>query len=103
MCPVLPAAQWCSSSSCRCSVSSFYILGNDQDFLDSTQLFLLACLRISLSLEIITSIWLAGFLVWRSVREHRAFIVRWVLLALSFSASAVLLAALRLVQQWLHS
>jgi hypothetical protein len=81
----------------------FYILGNDQDFLDSTQLFLLACLRISLSLEIITSVWLAGFLVWRSVREHRAFIVRWVLLALSFSASTVLLVALRLVQQWLHS
>ena len=81
----------------------FYVLGNNQDFLDSTQLFLLTCLRISLSLQILTSVWLAGFLVWRGVREHRAFIVRWVLLVLSFSVSTVLLAALRLVQQWLKS
>lgn len=81
----------------------FYILGNDQDFLDSTQLFLLACLRISLSLEIVTSVWCAGFLVRRSIRERRPFIIRWVLLVLSFAASAVLLSALRLVQQWLHS
>jgi len=80
-----------------------YILGNYQDFLDSTQLFLLACLRVCLSLEMITGIWLAGFLVYRNIHEHRPFIVRWILLALSFSASAVLLAALRLVQQWLHS
>jgi hypothetical protein len=81
----------------------FYILGNDQDFLDSTQLLLLSCLRVSLSLELVTSIWLAGFLVWRSVREHRTFIVRWILLVLSFSTASVLLAALRLVQQWLKS
>ena len=81
----------------------FYILGNDQDFLDSTQLFLLTCLRISLSLDVIASVWQAGFLVWRSIRERRAFVVRWILLALSFSVCAVLLAALRLVQQWLHS
>jgi hypothetical protein len=81
----------------------FYVLGNNQDFLDSTQLFLLTCLRISLSLEIVTSIWLAGFLVRRGIRERRAFIVRWVLLVLSLAASSVLLAALRLVQQWLHS
>jgi hypothetical protein len=80
-----------------------YILGNSQDFLDATQLFLLACLRISLSLEIITSVWLAGFLISRSIREHRPFVVRWILLAASFSVSAVLLAALRLLQQWLHS
>ena len=81
----------------------FYILGNDQDFLDPTQLFLLACIRISLSLEMITSVWMAGFLVWRSIRERRAFIVRWILLALSFCACTILLAALRLMQQWLHS
>jgi len=80
-----------------------YILGNYQDFLDSTQLFLLLCLRVNLSLEMITSVWLAGFLVYRGVREHRPFVIRWILLALSFSTSAVLLAALRLVQQWLHS
>jgi hypothetical protein len=81
----------------------FYILGNDQDFLDATQLFLLACLRISLTLEIVTSVWLAGFLIRRSLRERRAFVVRWILLAVSFALSTVLLAALRLVQQWLQS
>jgi hypothetical protein len=81
----------------------FYVLGNYQDFLDSTQLFLLACLRVSLSLQLVTSVWLAGFLVYRSARDHRPFVGRWVLLALSFCASSVLLAALRLVQQWLHA
>jgi hypothetical protein len=40
--------------------------------------------------------------VYRGVRERRPFILRWILLALSFSASAVILAALRLVQQWLR-
>ena len=81
----------------------FYILGNYQDFLDATQIFLLACLRVSLSLQLVCSVWLAGLLVYRAVREHRPFVVRWVLLGLSFCVSAVLLAALRLVQQWLHA
>ena len=80
-----------------------YSLGNYQDFLDSTQLFLLACLRVCLSLEMITSVWLGGFLVYRGIREHRRFVARWILLALAFAASAVLFIALRLVQQWLHS
>jgi hypothetical protein len=81
----------------------FYVLGNYQDFLDATQLFLLGCLRASLSLQLLCSIWLAGFLVYRAARERRPFVVRWVLLSVSFCASAVLLAALRLVQQWLHA
>jgi len=81
----------------------FYILGNYQDFLDSTQLLLLACLRISLSLQLVTSVWLAGLLIYRSMRERRAYVVRWVLLAVSFCVSSVLLVALRLVQQWLHA
>ncbi len=78
-----------------------YVLGNYQDFLDSTQFFLLGCLRVSLSLQIVCSIWLGGFLVTRAVREHRPFVARWILLAVSFCVSTVLLAALRLVQQWL--
>ena len=80
-----------------------YVLGNYQDFLDSTQLFLLSCLRVALSLELIMGAWLAGFLVYRNLSEHRPFVVRWILLALAFCTSVVLLAALRLVQQWLHS
>ena len=81
----------------------FYLIGNYQDFLDSTQLFLLACLRVCLSFEMITGVWLAGLLVYRNLSEHRPFVVRWILLALALCTSAVLLAALRLVQQWLHS
>jgi hypothetical protein len=80
-----------------------YILGNYQDFLDSTQLFLLSSLRVCLSLEMVTGFWLAGFLVYRNIHEHRPLVVRWILLVFSFGSSAVLLAALRLVQQWLHS
>ena len=80
----------------------FYVLGNYQDFLDSTQLFLLSLLRISLSLELVTGVWLAGFLIYRNVNEKRPFIVRWLLLLLSFAVCSVLLAALRFVQQWLQ-
>jgi hypothetical protein len=79
-----------------------YALGNYQDFLDSTQFFLLMCLRLSLGLEMITGAWLAAFLVYRGIRERRLFVVRWILLLLSFSLSAVLLAALRVVQEWLR-
>ena len=81
----------------------FYILGNYQDFLDSTQLLLLGSLRASLSLQLICSVWLAGFLVYRAVQEHRSFLVRWILLGLSFCASAALLVALRVVQEWLSA
>lgn len=80
-----------------------YILGNYQDFLDSTQLLLLGCLRASLSLQLLSSLWLGGFLIYRAVRERRSFIVRWILLGLSFCVSAVLLTVLRMLQQWLHA
>jgi hypothetical protein len=81
----------------------FYALGNYQDFLDSTQLFLLRLLRVSLELELFCGAWLAGFLVYRNVREHRAFVARWILLVLSFACCTVLLVALRFMQQWLQS
>jgi len=81
----------------------FYVVGNYQDFLDSTQLFLLMLLRISLGLELVTGVWLAGFLIYRNVTEKRAFIARWLLLVLSFGICSTLLVALRFVQQWLQS
>jgi hypothetical protein len=80
-----------------------YVVGNYQDFLDSTQLFLLMCLRVCLTLEMVTGVWLAGFLIFRNFGERRLLLVRWILLTLSVCASAVLLAALRLFQQWLQS
>lgn len=81
----------------------FYLLGNYQDFLDSTQVFLLSLLRASLGLELVTGVWLAAFLVYRNVRERRALILRWILLVLSLACCSVLLMALRYVQQWLQS
>ncbi len=80
----------------------FYMLGNYQDFLDSTQMLLLFLLRISLSLELVTGVWLGGLLVYRNAREHRPLVVRWILLILSLIICGVLLTALRFVQQWLR-
>jgi hypothetical protein len=81
----------------------FYVLGNYQDFLDSTQLALLAVLRVSLGCEIACGIWLAVFLVYRAVYERRVFVVRWVLLVLALIVCSGLLLVLRFVQQWLQS
>ena len=81
----------------------FYVLGNYQDFLDSTQLFLLSLLRVALGLQLVCGIWYAGFLAWRNTHEQRPHLVRWILLALSLFCCSGLLLALRFVQQWLQS
>ena len=81
----------------------FYLLGNYQDFLDSTQIFLLSLLHISLGLQLACGVWLGGFLVYRNMHEHRRFLLRWILLIASFVCSAALLVALSYVQQWLQS
>ena len=80
-----------------------YLLGNYQDFLDSTQSTLLSLLRVALSLELLTGAWLAVLLVYRGISERRVLAVRWVLLILSLFLCGALLAALRMVQQWLQS
>jgi hypothetical protein len=79
-----------------------YVLGNYQDFLDSTQALLLSTLRISLGLEIVSGVWLAGFLVCRAALR-RPFILRAILLLLSLAACAALLVSLRFAQQWLQA
>jgi hypothetical protein len=81
----------------------FYMLGNYQDFLTSTQLLLLSLLRVSLGLEIAADVWLAGFLVYRNIHERRMFVVRWILLAIALIFSTALLVTLRFVQQWLQT
>ena len=81
----------------------FYILGNYQDFLDSTQLFLLSLLRLSLSLELASGAYLAFFLVRQGIHERRAFLLRWVLLGFSMTGCVALLLALQFVRAWLHS
>ena len=81
----------------------FYILGNYQDFLDSTQLFLLTLLRLALSLELASGAYLAIFLVRRTVHERRAFVLRWILLAFSMTALAALLLVLQYIRAWLRA
>jgi hypothetical protein len=81
----------------------FYGLGSGQDFLDSTQLILLSALRVTLWTEIALGAWYAVSLVYRCVTERRALVIRWLLLVTAFSLSAVLLAALQFVRQWLQS
>jgi len=80
-----------------------YLIGNYQDFLDSTQIFLLSLLHVSLGLQLACGVWLAGFLAYRNKHEHRRFLLRWILLILSCVCSAGLLVALSYVQQWLQS
>jgi hypothetical protein len=90
---------------CLLSVISFFffILGNYQDFLDSTQLFLLSVLRLALSLELASCAYLAIFLLRRSVHERRPFVLRWVLLGFSMAASGGLLLLLQYIRAWLHA
>lgn len=81
----------------------FYLLGNLQDFLDDTQLFLVSLLNVSLLLQLVSSIYLAGFLAMRCIREKRGFPARFILLALSAVFSLGLLVAIRFLQSWLRA
>ncbi|HET6487150.1 MAG TPA: hypothetical protein VFH83_12060 [Spirochaetia bacterium] len=80
-----------------------YLVGNYQDFLDSSQIYLLSLLRISLVLELASGFALAVFLGWRVARDHRPFVGRWLLLLGSMVCAFGLLAALRFAQQWFQS
>jgi hypothetical protein len=81
----------------------FYLLGNYQDFLDSTQLFLLSLLNITLILQLVSGFYFAVFLSIRSFRERRFFVLRTILLILSLIFSAGLLVAMRFLQSWLQA
>ena len=81
----------------------FYLIGNYQDFLDSTQLLLLSLLRLSLALELGSGAYLAIFLVRRTIHERRPFVVRWILLLVSMACSVALLVALQYIRAWLRA
>ena len=81
----------------------FYLLGNYQDFLDSTQRLILSALHLSLVLELVCGMYLVAFLVLKNIRERRAFIVRWILLILSMIVCGSLLLMLRYIQSWLQA
>jgi hypothetical protein len=81
----------------------FFIVGNTQEFLDSTQRLLLSALAGSLALEVVAGIMLAVLLAQRSAVEHRAFIGRWVMLALSVVGCLALLLVLQWLRSWLRA
>lgn len=81
----------------------FFIVGNTQEFLDSTQQLLLGGLSGSLALEVVCGLFLAVMLARRSAIEHRAFAGRWVLLALSIAVCLALLLALQWLRSWLRA
>ena len=81
----------------------FYIIGNYQGFLDATQVFLLSILHVTLILEIVCGFYLAVFLVVRATKEHKYFVVRFVLLFLSLVFCTGLLLFLGVLQSWFRA
>jgi hypothetical protein len=77
-----------------------YILGNFQEFLDATQLYLLGLLRVSLLAELFAGLLyiISVFLVRRERRRAR----RLVLCACSMVFSYVLLVGLSFLAAWFH-
>ena len=80
----------------------FFVVGNYQEFLDSTQGLLLSMLTGSLSLQVVCGIFLAVMLARRSVTEGRPFLTRWILLALSVLVCLALLLVLSWLRSWLR-
>jgi len=108
---VYPFLRWVSSFAGRLLAFTFllslllaflWLAGNAQGFLDTTQATILACLRWALLVELAAGAWNAGFLVARSVSEHRLFPVRFVLTLATIVAGAALLASLGALQAWLR-
>ncbi len=87
---------------CSLLLLFLYLLGNSQDFLDNTQLFLLGSLRVTLILELVCGMYLAVLLVVRTVRERKVFVLRSVLLVLSMVVCVALLLSIRFLQSWLR-
>jgi hypothetical protein len=81
----------------------FFLLGNYEDFLDSTQLFLILCLTISLILQLLCGTYLIVLLILRAIRERRAFVLRFILLFLSMFLCGGLLVSIRFLQSWLRA
>jgi Ca2+/Na+ antiporter len=81
----------------------FYLLGNYQDFLDSTQFFILSILQGALILQLVCGFSLVVIIIARTITERRVFSLRFVFLLLSMAVSGALLFALRFLQSWLQS
>jgi hypothetical protein len=83
-------------------ITFFFLVGNDQEFLESTQSLLLRLLSASLALELACSAASCVFLARRTRLERRPFVLRWVLLLLSLVLSLGLLVGLHWLRSWLR-
>jgi hypothetical protein len=75
-----------------------YLLGNYQEFLDSTQIFLIHLLKVSLLAEVFTGI-LYLFMVFL-LRRQRRYLGKVILCSLSVVSSFVLLLAFSFLTAW---
>jgi hypothetical protein len=81
-------------------VFALYLLGNFQEFLDSSQLILLGLLRIGLLSQLLTA--LAYFVMLFLLGRQRRYPGRLVLCVLSAAFSAALLLAVGFLSAWLR-
>jgi hypothetical protein len=75
-----------------------YLLGNFQDFLDSTQIFLIQLLKVSLLAEVFVG--LLYLLMVFLMRRQRRFLGKVILCSLSVVTSFVLLLAFSFLTAW---
>ena len=83
------------------AVLVLYILGNYQEFLDTTQTLLLKILTVSVSFEVLVSIYYLGFLIFYAVQRRRRYIFRILFGFLSLVFCAVVLMLTKLITSWL--
>jgi hypothetical protein len=79
-------------------VFALYLLGNFQEFLDSSQIFLLSLLRVSLLSEMLTA--LVYFVMVFLLGRQRRYPARLVLCLLAAALSATLLLAVGFLSAW---
>jgi len=77
-----------------------YMLGNFQDFLDTSQLFLLKSLEFSLLIEVVLSLFYIIFILFYAVSTGKLRLLRLILAFLSLSFCFVLLLALKFLSAW---
>jgi len=77
-----------------------YLLGNFQEFLDSTQIFLIQLLKVILLAEVFTG--LLYLLIIFLLRRQRRFLGKVILCSLSIVASFVLLMAFSFLTAWIQ-
>ncbi len=79
-----------------------YLLGNFQDFLDGSQLFLLRGLEVTLLLEVVCGALYLGALLLQAAARRRFRVLRFSLAALALAVGSVLLLGLKFLSAWIQ-